>query len=112
MKKDSRKSGGDEIRKGNIATASVILIFLNIFDAASTVYLIENGVGTEGNPFMKYFYDMGIWAFLVSKFSLMGFGLWLLNKLKAEMMIWLCNIFYTVLAGYHFLILVGYLSSL
>jgi hypothetical protein len=61
--------------------AIVLILFLSIFDALLTLYLIEKG-SLEINPIMSYFLTMGPFAFMGAKYFLTCFGVVILLIFK------------------------------
>lgn len=51
------------------------LAFFNIFDAFSTVWVLDNQMGYELNPIMNLAYEAGHTVFFVVKFGLTAMGL-------------------------------------
>tara|TARA_B100000686_G_C16769104_1_gene963832 strand:+ start:1439 stop:1735 length:297 start_codon:yes stop_codon:yes gene_type:complete len=62
-----------------------LVIFLNLSDMLVTLWVLESGIGTEANPIMKYFLDLGVHYFVLVKImavSVACFIFWLNRKLK------------------------------
>lgn len=88
----------------------LLLVAGNIFDAASTLYILETGKGREINPIMAYMYELGIGAFLFFKLTavLVGsFVLWKHRKQQiARVAAWFLTVAYGVLSFYHGIMLI------
>jgi len=82
----------------------ILIIIFNLIDLASTLWLIENGLAVEANPFMKETMDMGIGFFIFIKLFLVLGGLYILKKNKnrkaAKIGIWAAFVTYFVLMLY------------
>jgi len=61
-----------------------LLLFLNIIDAAVTLFVIDAGLGVEVNPLMNYFLNLGYLPFLVVKISAILVSCYIFWKFKGE----------------------------
>jgi hypothetical protein len=82
-----------------------LLVFLNLFDAGATTYLILTGFGYEINPIMAWLIDLGIGWFLLYKVfcgtAVAVFFAKFHNFKLARMALWVVLIPYIVLFVYY-----------
>jgi len=85
----------------------VLIVVFNLIDLASTLWLIENGLATEANPFMKETMDMGVEIFIFVKLFFVFGGVYILKKNKdrkaAKVAIWCAFVTYSLLMIYFLL---------
>lgn len=85
----------------------VLIIIFNLIDLSATLWLIENGLAIEANPFMKETMDMGTEFFIFIKLFLVIGGLYILKKNKnrkaAKVAIWSAFVTYFLLMIYFLL---------
>ena len=81
-----------------------LIIVFNIIDLGVTLWLIENGLATEANPFMQQTLDLGIAFFIAVKLFLVLGGTYILiknkNRKAAKVAIWAAFSTYLVLMLY------------
>jgi hypothetical protein len=58
---------GKGVPEMNLTRESRILITICMFDLASTLFFLNTGAASEGNPLMAYYLRAGIWAFILMK---------------------------------------------
>jgi predicted transporter len=81
----------------------LILIF-NLIDLSATLWLLENGLAIEANPFMQETLNLGTGFFIIIKLFLVFGGVYILRKNKnrkaAKAAIWAAFITYSILMLY------------
>ena len=85
----------------------ILIIVFNIIDLSVTLWLIENGLAVEANPFMQQTLDYGIVFFIVVKLFLVFGGAYILiknkNRKAAKVAIWTAFCTYFLLMLYFWL---------
>ena len=56
----------------------ILIVVFNLIDLVTTLWLIENGLAVEANPFMKEAMDMGVEIFIFVKLFFVLGGLYIL----------------------------------
>lgn len=81
-----------------------LVLFLNVLDASTTIWFVEQSMAVEANPLMKYFLDMGVLPFLLAKLLIVSVSLrilWIYRDRKIAVYgASLCAIAYLMLAVY------------
>jgi len=82
----------------------LLIVVFNLIDLGATLWLIEEGLAVEANPFMKETMDMGVEIFIFVKLFFVFGGLYILRKNKdrkaARIAIWSAFITYFSLMLY------------
>jgi|TARA_Y100000310_G_scaffold343558_1_gene451798 hypothetical protein len=82
----------------------ILIIVFNIIDLCATLWLLENGLAVEINPFMQHTLDLGIVFFIAIKLFLVLGGVYILrknkNKKAAKVAIWSAFTVYLILMFY------------
>lgn len=82
----------------------VLIIVFNLIDLGTTLWLIENGLAIEANPFMKKTMDIGMGFFIFVKLFFVLGGVYILRKNKdrtaAKVAIWCAFVTYFLLMVY------------
>ena len=60
----------------------ILIVVFNLIDLVATLWLIENGLAVEANPFMKEAMDMGVEIFIFVKLFFVLGGLYILRRNK------------------------------
>ena len=82
----------------------IFIIIFNVVDLCATLWLLENGLAIEINPFMAQTLDFGVEFFIAIKLFLVLGGVYILRKNKdkkaAKIAIWSAFITYLILMFY------------
>ena len=85
----------------------ILIVVFNLIDLVATLWLIENGLAVEANPFMKEAMDMGVDIFIFVKLFFVLGGLYILRRNKdrkaAKVAIWSAFVTYFLLMIYFLL---------
>tara|TARA_Y100001973_G_scaffold72373_1_gene105507 strand:- start:236 stop:532 length:297 start_codon:yes stop_codon:yes gene_type:complete len=85
----------------------ILIVVFNLIDLVTTLWLIENGLAVEANPFMKEAMDMGVEIFIFVKLFFVLGGLYILRRNKdrkaAKVAIWSAFVTYFLLMIYFLL---------
>lgn len=63
-----------------ILILTLLLAFLNLFDAGATTFLVIRGIGYEVNPLMAWLLEQGIGWFIAFKVAAGAFVVWGIQK--------------------------------
>jgi len=92
----------------NQALAALAVLFaLNLSDGLVTLYVLQNGIGTEMNPLAAFVYGLGAVPFLIWKMgtvivvSWIAWGLW--SQRRMRVVVAIITVVYAVLAAYQYL---------
>jgi Domain of unknown function (DUF5658) len=87
----------------HLFAAIVAILFLSVFDAILTLYLIDNG-STELNPVMAYFLNYGPFVFMVAKYFLTCMGVVILllfgNVLRKRSLVHTHHLFSCIIGAF------------
>ena len=82
----------------------ILIIIFNIIDLFVTLWLLENGLAVEANPFMQETLELGSDFFIAIKLFLVFGGIYILRRNKdkkaAKVAIWCAFITYFILMLY------------
>jgi len=85
----------------------ILIVVFNLIDLVTTLWLVENGLAVEANPFMKEAMDMGVEIFIFVKLFFVLGGLYILRRNKdrkaAKVAIWSAFVTYFLLMIYFLL---------
>jgi hypothetical protein len=83
------------------------LAVLILIDLTATLFWVEQGLATEANPIMNFFYQVSPLLFVLAKLGLSGAGIWILyffrQRFKKKVFVALVglNLVYITVFVYH-----------
>jgi len=90
-----------------IARLVYFLSILIIVDLTATLFWVQNGLATEANPIMDFFFQHSPVLFVLAKLGLSGVGLYILYffrkrfKRRVFYILLILNLIYLIVFGYH-----------